>query len=85
MPKQVLEARHDIASAAAAIAMVNAHIARALAWPGEPDKIATTKSSLDAALSSARAAVEDLQSALIRLRLAQEAEWDHANGGGINS
>lgn len=72
MSDQLMEARHDVASSAAAIAMVNAHIARALAWPAAGDKIAATRSSLKAALASARAACEDLDRALVRLDIAQE-------------
>lgn len=71
---QMLEARHEVANAAAAIAQVNAHIARALAWPGERDKMPSTRSSLEAALECVRAAGEDLQAAIIRLRLAGEGE-----------
>ena len=66
------DARHEIASAAAAIAMVNADIARVLAWPMEADKVAAQKSGLRAALSSLRAAEEELQAALIRLGMATE-------------
>lgn len=66
----MLEARHEVASAAAAIAMVNSHIARALAWPMEPDKVASQKSSLKAALGSLRAAGDDLQAALVRMEIA---------------
>lgn len=69
---QMLEARHDVASAAAAIAMVNAHIARSLAWPTEADKLAALKSSLRSALMSLRAAEHDLQTALIRMGIATE-------------
>lgn len=72
LDEQMREARHDVASAAAAIAMVNAHIARALAWPAEPDNIASQKSSLRSAMTALRAAEDDLQSALVRLGIATE-------------
>lgn len=51
MNKRVHDARHDVASAAAALVMANAHIARALAYPAEPDYVAATKATLDAALN----------------------------------
>lgn len=67
----MLEARHDVASAAAAIAMVNSHIARSLAWSPDDTHAASFKSSLDAAVRSAQAAVTDLQRALLRCEIAQ--------------
>jgi hypothetical protein len=72
-PDEIMrEARHDVATAASAIAMVNSHIARALAWPMESDKLPAQKSALKAALASLRAAEEDLQRALIRMGIATE-------------
>ena len=72
MTDHVLNARHQIASAAGALASAAADVARALAWRPDQSHLAVTRSDLGAAIGNAQRAVDALKDASTRLSIAAE-------------
>lgn len=74
MTPLLLDARHQVASAAGALARATAQVARALAWSAIPAHSAAFVSDLETCLGAVRQAEAELIEARARVRLAQDIE-----------
>ncbi len=78
--RHLLDARHQVASAAGTIAHASAQVSRALAWSGVPKHSAALASDLGVAIEALEHAKRQLIEARTRVQIADAAATENITG-----